>query len=490
MSILDRKPSDRPLSPPQSEVLQRGLLSSGFSCVLQMPTGSGKTWLAEQALAEVVRGGRRAVYLTPLRALADELAGRWQERFAPAPVGIFTGDYGGTGRPFPVSFADARMLIMTPERLDVCTRSWRAHWHWLPEVDLVVVDEFHLLGDSNRGGRLEGTLSRMLRLNPFVRVLGLSATLGNRAELADWLGGTEYASTWRPVPLQWRIVRYRKATDKPQLLRQELTRNLQTGGKSLVFVQSRRRAEALANQLQEHGLQALHHHAGLDQRQRRAVEERFRGGAMDVVVTTATLEMGLNLPVRQVVLYDLQAFDGTDFQPLSTNSVWQRAGRAGRPGLDAAGEAVLLAPAWDGSAGRYPEGCFEAIRSQLSEPRVLAEQIVAEVASGLARTAAQLDRVFQTSLAARQASLPNLAGLLEGMLHAGMLRRGRDDATEDLDVLRCTPLGFIACRHLLRPATVLSFRRLLAFSSELTFFDLLLAAGTSPDCEPVLPVDF
>ena len=57
--------------------------------------------------------------------------------------------------------------------------------------------------------------------------------------------------------------------------------------------------------------------------------------------------MGLNLPARQVVLYDLQTFDGTDFVPLSVNTVWQRAGRAGRRGLDTQGEVVLIAPSWD-----------------------------------------------------------------------------------------------------------------------------------------------
>jgi helicase len=478
---------DRPLSPPQAEVLERGLLGSGFSCVLQMPTGSGKTWLAEQAIADVLRQGQRAVYLTPLRALADELAERWQERFAPARVGVFTGDYGGAGKALPVAFADARLLVMTPERLDACTRAWRSHWHWLPEVDLVVVDEFHLLGDPNRGGRLEGALSRLERLNPFARLLCLSATLGNRGELADWLGGVEYASTWRPVPLTWRVVRYARATEKPARLLAEVQRNVGAGGRSLVFVQSRRRAEQLATGLAAVGLQAAHHHAGLAHQARRAVEGEFRGGATDVLVATATLEMGLNLPVRQVVLYDLQAFDGSDFQPLSTTSVWQRAGRAGRPGLDASGEVVLLAAAWDRAADHYAAGRFEPIRSALSKPRTLAEQIVVEVASGLAWTEAQLARVFQGSLAARQGALPALPALVGEMLQAGMLRRGREETGRES--LSATRLGHIACRHMLTPATVLLFRRVLERGA-LTFLDLLLTAAASADAEPILPADF
>src|SRR5437660_3940236 len=106
---VERRPS-----PAQQEVLDHGLLHTGFDCILQMPTGSGKTWLAEEAIAGVLRQGRRAVYLTPLRALARELAGRWRVRFAPHAVGVFTGDHGTRGRTFPVPFAEARLLVMTP----------------------------------------------------------------------------------------------------------------------------------------------------------------------------------------------------------------------------------------------------------------------------------------------------------------------------------------------------------------------------------------
>src|SRR5215207_2373597 len=94
--------TDPKLSPSQAEVLAGGLLNLGFSCVLQMPTGSGKTWLAEHAIAEVLASGKKAIYLSPLRALAAELATRWQRRFAGSRVGVFTGDYGQVGKPYPV----------------------------------------------------------------------------------------------------------------------------------------------------------------------------------------------------------------------------------------------------------------------------------------------------------------------------------------------------------------------------------------------------
>ena len=93
----------------------------------------------------------RALYLTPLRALAEELVSEWVKEFEGFEVGIFTGDYGRGGQAFPTPYREASVLIMTPERLDFCARTWRSHWNWIPEVDLVVVDEVHLLGAGHGG---------------------------------------------------------------------------------------------------------------------------------------------------------------------------------------------------------------------------------------------------------------------------------------------------------------------------------------------------
>jgi helicase len=479
------------LNPPQTDVVSSGILDCGFSAVLQMPTGSGKTWLAEQAMEIVLSRGCRAVYLTPLRALATELMGRWTGRFANYRVGVFTGDYGNGAKSYPVPFIDARLLVMTPERLDACTRAWRSHWQWITEVDLVVADEFHLLGERRRGARLEGALMRFQSLNPFARILALSATLGNRCELADWLEGVDYFSQWRPIPIQWRFVRYKQASDKPALLESEVSRNIKGGGKSLVFVQSRRRAEQLSQNLRAAGVRALHHHAGLSQEQRSKTENAFRGSEIDVLVATATLEMGLNLPVRQVVLYDVQSFDGIDFEPLSVNSVWQRIGRAGRPGLDSEGEGVLFAPTWDRNVQKYERGNFEPIRSALADRRALAEQIVTAVSTGLARSEKQIDRVFSRSLAARQGILPNLGMVIAEMIKSGMLeeiQQQEDPHTRCL--LRATTLGRIAVRHMLLPSTVLLLHRILIDQGTVTFLDLLVAACCTDDCEILIPVDF
>jgi helicase len=477
-------------NPCQQEVVDRGLLNSGFPVVLQMPTGAGKTWLAEQAIRAVLEAGQRAVYVTPLRALANELVDRWTKAFPDHPVGVFTGEY-GQRQAYPVPFEKAHLLVMTPERLDACSRHWRSHWNWLPEVSLLVVDELHLLGEPRRGPRLEGALTRIWRLNPFLQTLGLSATLGNRAELADWIGGVHHGSTWRPIPISWRFVRFKKATEKPDLLLAEVQRCVAADGQSLVFVQSRRRAEYLSAHLREAGVLAGHHHAGLEGHDRHRLEHEYRSGSLRALVSTGTLEMGLNLPARQVVLYDLQTFDGTDFAALSVNTVWQRAGRAGRRGLDTEGEVVLLAAAWERSLRHYETGKFESINSRLGEPRALAEQMLAEVASGLARTREQLHRNLNQSLAAHQKKLTGFHPTLVEMIDSGMLREVADEKDSALK-LKATRFGRIAVRQMLAPSTLLLLTKWLTddASKELTLFDMLVLATLTDDCQPLLPVDF
>lgn len=465
-------------------------LQGPFSCLLQMPTGSGKTWLARQEIQRVLKQGGRAIYVTPLRALAAEVCSAWQEELGGFQIGVFTGDFGNGKQKLPVPFKDAELLVMTPERLDACTRMWRYHWDWIPKIDLVVIDEIHLLADRGRGPRLEGAISRFRRLNPFTRFIALTATIGNPDEVASWLDGVAHISESRPVPLDWRIVRYRKASDKSELLVREVRRNIVDGGGSLVFVQSRRRAEELSKLLITEGFSAKHHHAGLNYEDRRRTENEFRNGETKVLVATSTLEMGLNLPARQVVLYDLQGFNGSVFQALTTNTVWQRVGRAGRPGLDNTGEAVLLAAAWDKAADLYPLGRFEEIKSGFQDERALSEQILTEVSSRMARTRYQVKSVLRQSLGADQRTLPDVENLIQAMCDAELLIEREDESAQRTVKLYSTRLGRIAVRHMLSPQTVTTLKRIADLNFEITFFDLLLAIAATGECEPVITVDF
>ena len=112
----------------QEQILRYGALSAPGGCILQLPTGTGKTWLAQQEIRRTIAAGHRAIYVTPLRAQAEELRHKWCSELSDVSVGIFTGDYGRGNQKYPTSFANAQLLIMTPERLDACTRFWRSHW--------------------------------------------------------------------------------------------------------------------------------------------------------------------------------------------------------------------------------------------------------------------------------------------------------------------------------------------------------------------------
>jgi helicase len=213
----------------------------------------------------------------------------------------------------------------------------------------------------------------------------------------------------------------------------------------------------------------------------------MRDSTLDVLVATSTLELGVNLPVRQVVLYDTHQFDGSVFQPISVNAAWQRAGRAGRPGLDEEGEVVVLAARWDRELDQLSRGRFEPVMSALDSPSALAEQIVVEVYSDLARTNDQLERALAQSLAAHQGRLPPLLPAVASMKDAGLLAEVIDETGLRL---KATQLGRVASRHMLTPASVLTLKAVLDLVSEPTFFDILIACASTPDCEPVLSVDY
>jgi helicase len=459
-------------------------LESGFNVVMTMPTGSGKTWRASQAIKRCVETRKKAVYVSPTRALASELHARWSAEWPAVQCGIFTGDHIHEHQSAKCVSSD--VLVVTPEKLDLITRQWRHHWHWLPQVDLVVFDEIHLLADRNRGARLEAVIFRLRSLNPFARVICLSATIGNPEELARWLDGVCVKGMHRTIPLTWSTRIYSKADDKPRILMECLAPVISEGGKSIVFVQSKRRAEQLTEQLVSAGLKAQYHHAGLQLDRRAEVETGFRDRSFDVLVATATLEVGLNLPARQVVLYDLQQFQEGEFRPLSVISAWQRAGRAGRPGMDDRGEVIVMRARWEPDK-RYEVGKFEPVVSGLSSATDLAEQVVISVAAGFARSRLELDSILARSLCANQGRLPPLEPFVTLLVDAGFL--AEVEVRGELR-LRATNMGRICTRLMVSPECVLRIRGLLTTSVHWTYFDLLLLASVAGDRDSLLSVDY
>lgn len=477
------------LFPPQQDVIQSGMLSKSEHCLLNMATGSGKTFLSEIAIENVLAQGYKAIYVTPLRALATQQHDNYQKRFAGYRVGVFTGET-VQSKKAKTSYQNTQLLIMTPERLDACMRNWHTHWGWIPEVSLIVIDEFHILGQDQRGARLEGTITRFIRLNPFVKIIGLSATMPNVRNLADWLQGTFYQSSWRQVPLEKRIVRFKAAKDKPEMLLEEVRRCINAGGQSLVFCNSRSRVQGLMEYLKENGINADCHHAGLLPEERSKTENEFRSKAIQVLVSTSTLEMGLNLPARQVVIYDSYSYTDNGFSALPVWSFMQRAGRAGRPGLDPSGEIVLMLPKWESGANRYLEDECEPVFSQLTNPKTMTEQILIDVHSGFSRTRRELQEGFlPLTLYRHEHSEATIAGLINKLVLSNMLIEGKDDNDKE-EILKVGLLGRMAVKLMFSPETIKMARDATQVFGRLYIFDALLLATMSEDCSPILQVNY
>lgn len=480
---------NKELFPPQREVIRKGLLDSNEHLFLNMATGSGKTYLAELAMEKVLREGYKAIYLTPLRAIAAQQYEQWKKQYPDTKIGIFTGETlqaSATGN----SYTASQILIMTPERLDACMRNWRSHWDWIPELSLLVIDEFHILGQPQRGPRLEGTITRLIRLNPFLRIVALSATMPNTGELADWLKGASFTSHWRQVPLEKKVIRFKAAKEKPELLLAEVRRCIDAGGQSLVFCNSRSRAQGISAFLLENGIEAACHHAGLGREKRAEVELNYRTGGIRALVATSTLEMGLNLPARQVVVYDSYSYQESGFEQLPVWSFIQRAGRAGRPGLDENGEVILMLPRWGTGADEYLRGDCEPIRSQLIERRSMQEQLLIDVFAGYSRTREELSLGFlPITLYKEQHPEATVNGVINQLLLSDLLTETEDGSSERR-ILRCGLLGRLTVKLMLAPETVKLIEVTYQKTDRFYLFDLLLLAAMTTDVSPVLQADY
>lgn len=182
------------LNPPQEKAVESGLLDSE-DMVIASPTASGKTFIAELGIVnQVYHHDRKAVYIVPLKALAWEKYEDFNERYDDLDVRISVGDLDDSG----AGLETADIVIVTSEKLDSLLRH---NPSWIHEIGLVVVDEIHLLTSPNRGPTLEVTLTRLKKLLDF-QLLGLSATISNSGELADWLDSELVESSYRPVELK------------------------------------------------------------------------------------------------------------------------------------------------------------------------------------------------------------------------------------------------------------------------------------------------
>ncbi len=193
-SVLEKDITE--LRPAQEKAIDAGLLDSK-SLLVCTPTSSGKTLIAELAMVSAILNGKgKAVYIVPLKALANEKFNDFSRRYGSfIKVGLSIGDLDSSD-PY---LADYDLIITVSEKLDSLIRHYAP---WISMVNVVVVDEIHLLNDPGRGPTLEILITILKKILKDVQIIGLSATIGNPEELAEWLNAKLVVDNWRPVVLR------------------------------------------------------------------------------------------------------------------------------------------------------------------------------------------------------------------------------------------------------------------------------------------------
>ncbi|XP_078430193.1 U5 small nuclear ribonucleoprotein helicase isoform X4 [Wolffia australiana] len=367
------------------------------------PTGAGKTNIAMIAVLHEIKQHFRQgivqkkefkiVYVAPMKALAAEVTSTFSRRLAPLNLIVreLTGDMQLTKN----ELEETQMIVTTPEKWDVITRK-SSDMSMSMLVKLLIIDEVHLLNDD-RGPVIEALIARTLRQvessQSMIRILGLSATLPNYLEVAQFLrvnpqiGLFFFGSDYRPVPLAQQYIgiteqNFVKRNEKlNEICFFKVVDSLRQGHQVMVFVHARKDTGRTAKMLTEFAQRddlvdlmkneehpQFHlikkevnksrnrelvqlfefgvgiHHAGMLRSDRNLTERLFSDGLLKVLVCTATLAWGVNLPAHTVIIKGTQIYDpkAGGWRDLGMLDVMQIFGRAGRPQFDKSGEGIII----------------------------------------------------------------------------------------------------------------------------------------------------
>jgi helicase len=340
----------RTLNQAQAEIVPE-VLGHDQNLLVVAPTGAGKTVIGmAAALRAVVQHGRKAAWLVPQRSLTDELdrelAG-WRRQGL--RVERLSGEYAVDIE----RIRRADLWVATTEKFEAICRT-SALRDALAEVGALIVDEVHMLGDPTRGPVLEALLARIRDGDTTTRVVGLSATVSNAAQIADWLQAKLLRSSWRPSRLTWQLPVIGAHTDfaVTEAARTRLAAAITQmvtgdGGSVIVFCGSKRNVRRTAlviaasrgvtvSGVRQDDTQRLQqicreariglHYSGWEHR--KEAEDAFRRREVNVLIATSTVAAGVNLPARAVVIQDTQV----GLETLDVATVQQMFGRAGRVG--------------------------------------------------------------------------------------------------------------------------------------------------------------
>lgn len=512
-------PYIKEFNPAQKAVIESGYLEDKSNYIISIPTASGKTVLGILPALKTILNGGKAIYAAPLLSIQNE---KVKEFKAFEEHGIKVGKHP----------SNSDLSVMVFESFDALTRF---SWNVLREVDTLIIDEFHMIGEYSRGPTLESAITRAKIINPSLRIIALSATLKNIDEIEQWLGGKTVEHNYRPVPLNKEVLDAEmfNTKNKNDVIVKIVEKAIEDNSQALSFVSTRRFTESLATyvakkidkkttkeqkqkfkqvadkllevpkkkgslptttclklaEAAEKGV--VFHHAGLFNEQKEIIEDEFRKGNILMITATPSLMYGVNLPSKYVVIRDHTRWTSNGPASIPVFDYEQMSGRAGRPQYDDVGYSYLVAKTMDEAfdlEACYVNGEIELTNSKLIDNKdAIYKQIIAQIASSLSKNLDDLNDFFgktlygfqmknnpSMSMFAQDSLNWELESALEFLLQNGIIRATPEG-------LKTTDFGNLIAKSNYAVETAVKIKEYVSTMEKLNPAEMIYALAETPD---------
>lgn len=512
-------PYIKEFNPAQKAVIESGYLEDKSNYIISIPTASGKTVLGILPALKTILNGGKAIYAAPLLSIQNE---KVKEFKAFEEHGIKVGKHP----------SNSDLSVMVFESFDALTRF---SWNVLREVDTLIIDEFHMIGEYSRGPTLESAITRAKIINPSLRIIALSATLKNIDEIEQWLDGKTVEHDYRPVPLNKEVLDAEmfNTKNKNDVIVKIVEKAIEDNSQALSFVSTRRFTESLATyvakkidkkttkeqkqkfkqvadkllevpkkkgslptttclklaEAAEKGV--VFHHAGLFNEQKEIIEDEFRNGNILMITATPSLMYGVNLPSKYVVIRDHTRWTSNGPASIPVFDYEQMSGRAGRPQYDDVGYSYLVAKTMDEAfdlEARYVNGEIELTNSKLIDNKdAIYKQIIAQIASSLSKNLDDLNDFFgktlygfqmknnpSMSMFAQDSLNWELESTLEFLLQNGIIRATPEG-------LKTTDFGNLIAKSNYAVETAVKIKEYVSTMEKLNPAEMIYALAETPD---------
>lgn len=512
-------PYIKEFNPAQKAVIESGYLEDKSNYIISIPTASGKTVLGILPALKTILNGGKSVYAAPLLSIQNE---KVKEFKAFEEHGIKVGKHP----------SNSDLSVMVFESFDALTRF---SWNVLREVDTLIIDEFHMIGEYSRGPTLESAITRAKIINPSLRIIALSATLKNIDEIEQWLDGKTVEHDYRPVPLNKEVLDAEmfNTKNKNDVIVKIVEKAIEDNSQALSFVSTRRFTESLATYVakkidkkttkeQKHKFKqvadkllevpkkkgslptttclklaeaaekgVVFHHAGLFNEQKEIIEDEFRNGNILMITATPSLMYGVNLPSKYVVIRDHTRWTSNGPASIPVFDYEQMSGRAGRPQYDDVGYSYLVAKTMDEAfdlEARYINGEIELTNSKLIDNKdAIYKQIIAQIASSLSKNLDDLNDFFgktlygfqmknnpSMSMFAQDSLNWELESALEFLLQNGIIRATPEG-------LKTTDFGNLIAKSNYAVETAVKIKEYVSTMEKLNPAEMIYALAETPD---------